>query len=773
MRFQLEELDVFFPYEYLYPEQFTYMCELKKVLDSERGHGLLEMPTGTGKTVCLLSLITAYQHEHPEMGKLIYCTRTVPEMEKCLAELKGLRAYRAAELAKDGYRVAQDNFLALCLSSRRNMCIHERVVTESDRERVDVECRKMTASWVRARAQQSSEVETCAFFEEWDRAGTDAAMPNGVFDCEDIKALGRERGWCPYFVARHAITHANVIVYNYQYMLDPKVAGMVTRELEAESVVVFDEGHNIDNICIEALSVELDARKLERAQRCASKLGKRVEELRASDAQRVQAEYERLVKGLADSGALGVRAAQLADPQLGASPVLPRDVLDEAVPGNVRRAEHFLRLVRVVIQHLKKRVTETGSVQVETPAAFLLNLEQKTALDSKPLQFFYARLNALMRTVEVADLDDYAALGEVADFATLVATYQDGFAVVLDPFFRGATGIPEPKLELSCLDASLAIKPVFERFASVIITSGTLSPLDLYPKLLNFTPAVQISLQMSVFRPCILPLVVTKGADQLAMSTRFESREEASVVRNYGALLVDVAAHVPDGVVAFFTSYQYMEQTVAAWDETGVLRQILKHKLLFIETKDVVETTLALENFRRACDCGRGALFLSIARGKVAEGIDFDRHYGRCVLNIGVPYQYTQSHVLRTRLDYLLTRFQIREADFLTFDAMRQTAQCIGRVIRSKTDYGIVILADARFARNDKRSKLPGWVLQFMQPSHLNLSTDAALGVLRNFLRQMAQPVNNADLRQMLLDYDGVKALVKSHTVSLPAPFVD
>jgi len=46
-----------------------------------------------------------------------------------------------------------------------------------------------------------------------------------------------------------------------------------------------------------------------------------------------------------------------------------------------------------------------------------------------------------------------------------------------------------------------------------------------------------------------------------------------------------------------------------------------------------VETTLALENFKRACDCGRGAVFFSVARGKVAEGIDFDRHYS-CVANV-------------------------------------------------------------------------------------------------------------------------------------------
>ena len=50
-----------------------------------------------------------------------------------------------------------------------------------------------------------------------------------------------------------------------------------------------------------------------------------------------------------------------------------------------------------------------------------------------------------------------------------------------------------------------------------------------------------------------------------------------------------------------------MEQVISAWDDLGVLRRVLDHKLLFIETKDVVETTLALANFRRACDARGGA----------------------------------------------------------------------------------------------------------------------------------------------------------------------
>ena len=84
-----------------------------------------------------------------------------------------------------------------------------------------------------------------------------------------------------------------------------------------------------------------------------------------------------------------------------------------------------LRMVRLVIQHLKTRL-ESSKVEGETPAAFLLQLEQKTALDSAPLKYFYSRLSTLKRTVEVADLDDYAALGEVADFSTLVVPTRTG-----------------------------------------------------------------------------------------------------------------------------------------------------------------------------------------------------------------------------------------------------------------------------------------------------------------------------------------------------------
>lgn len=100
------------------------------------------------------------------------------------------------------------------------------------------------------------------------------------------------------------ILHANIVVYSYHYLLDPKIADLVSKELAKSSVVVFDEAHNIgefkneiaarmhcvaiasvlpvfcvicllvtsppphpaDNVCIDSMSVNITRRTLDRCQ---------------------------------------------------------------------------------------------------------------------------------------------------------------------------------------------------------------------------------------------------------------------------------------------------------------------------------------------------------------------------------------------------------------------------------------------------------------------------------------------------------------------------
>lgn len=294
MRLRIDDLEVFFPFERMYLEQYQYMRSIKQALDAE-GHALLEMPTGTGKTVCLLSLITSYQYANPGAGKLVYCTRTVPEMNAVMEELGTVLAYRAKELGLDqaqlnnipvsssgslkrsntsissmdiedsvsavkakqsvqsstdqhqteegggrinkkrkykrrnpnlgpihnqGYGAGGSGSLALCLSSRRNMCIHERVIKESDREAVDSACRSMTASWVQEKARANpGSIETCEYYDNFQAAGEATSIPSGIYDLEELKEWGKGKGWCPYYLTRQAINHANILVFNYQYMV--------------------------------------------------------------------------------------------------------------------------------------------------------------------------------------------------------------------------------------------------------------------------------------------------------------------------------------------------------------------------------------------------------------------------------------------------------------------------------------------------------------------------------------------------------------------------
>lgn len=730
MKLDIESLDVIFPYEKVYPEQVQYMTDIKKTLDIG-GNCILEMPSGTGKTVSLLSVTIAYQMSKPEHRKIVYCSRTMSEIEKALAELRNLMDYRAKVL---GYR---EDFRGLGLTSRKNLCLHPEVRKERKGAVVDEKCRNMTNGIMKSKLLAGdTNAKLCEYHENLYDLEPQNLIPTGVYTFADLVEYCESVKTCPYFTVRRMMPFCNIIIYSYHYLLDPKISERVSKELSKDAIVIFDEAHNIDNVCIESLSVDLTQESLKKAARGASALGRAVEEVKKTDSKKLQLEYEKLVEGLRQA------ETERAEDDFMSNPVLSEDIINEAIPGNIRKAEHFVAFLKRFIEYLKTRMKALNVIS-ETPISFLKHLKELTYIEKKPLGFATERLNSLVRTLELTDIEDFVSLKEIVTFATLLATYEEGFVLILEPFETEGSTVPNPILHFSCLDASIAMKPVFERFGSVIITSGTISPLDMYPRMLNFDTVIQESYTMTLSRRSFLPLVVTKGSDQVAISSRFEIRNDPSIVRNYGNLLIEFSKITPDGLVVFFPSYLYMESIISSWQAMGILDEVWKYKLILVETPDSQETSLALETFRTACCNGRGAIMFSVARGKVSEGIDFDHHYGRAVLMIGVPFQYTESRILKARLEFMRENFHIRENDFLSFDAMRHAAQCLGRVLRGKDDYGIMVLADRRFAR--KRNQLPKWISQAILDGDINMSIDMAVAASKKFLRTMAQPSDSED----------------------------
>lgn len=183
----------------------------------------------------------------------------------------------------------------------------------------------------------------------------------------------------------------------------------------------------------------------------------------------------------------------------------------------------------------------------EGPLSFLFGFERESLIEGDVLKHFHSRLKALLLALQITDLESLTPLTLVADFCTLIGTYwyvtsnftfhypsketafqgvmayypifdvvyvavggympnvtgaacalRDGFIVIVDPYPE-VCGLYDPLLQLCCLDASLAMRQVLSNFKSVILTSGTISPLELYPKLLNFV--VSIKAQSSVLDP--------------------------------------------------------------------------------------------------------------------------------------------------------------------------------------------------------------------------------------------------------------------------------
>lgn len=124
------------------------------------------------KSLYINSVSFFFTQQYPEQHrKFIYCSRTVPEIDKALAELKNLMAYRE----KCGL---VEDFFGVGLTSRKNLCLNPTVAKEKKGKVVDSKCRNLTASWVRAKAAKSKasvqdddamevddQVQLCNFYE--------------------------------------------------------------------------------------------------------------------------------------------------------------------------------------------------------------------------------------------------------------------------------------------------------------------------------------------------------------------------------------------------------------------------------------------------------------------------------------------------------------------------------------------------------------------------------------------------------------------------------
>lgn len=213
---------------------------------------------------------------------------------------------------------------------------------------------------------------------------------------------------------------------------------------------------------------------------------------------------------------------------------------------------------------------------------------------------------------------------------------------------------------------------------------------------------------------------------------------------------------IPDGVVAFFPSYDYLDRVLNVWKkpvsndntQTTILSLIEKKKPVLYETREPNTGTDELlqdytkiiqdksSNASKGTTSKGGALLLSVVGGKLSEGINFSDTLGRAVIMVGLPFPNIRSAVWQAKIQHVEQKTLARLSsepqaetkseesqksaakaagrDFYENACMRAVNQCIGRAIRHQNDYAAIILLDRRYELLRIQNKLPAWIRQSM-----------------------------------------------------------
>jgi DNA excision repair protein ERCC-2 len=127
---------------------------------------------------------------------------------------------------------------------------------------------------------------------------------------------------------------------------------------------------------------------------------------------------------------------------------LPHDILKEAVPGNIRKAERFLAALWRLVGFLDQRL-ETENVVNERPVSFAESIYFLTGIDKIMLRLLYDRLQSLLITLEITDTDEFMHIQKICDFATLIGTYTRGFSIIIEPYDDRMPNIRDPVIQVS------------------------------------------------------------------------------------------------------------------------------------------------------------------------------------------------------------------------------------------------------------------------------------------------------------------------------------
>ncbi|XP_068652271.1 regulator of telomere elongation helicase 1 homolog [Aristolochia californica] len=684
--YKIRGINVDFPFE-AYDCQIVYM---EKVIQSlqEKSNALLESPTGTGKTLCLLCATLAWrkslggfstgkrrksvgmtanisssQEDKKNLPTIIYSSRTHGQLQQVIRELK-----------RSTYRPKM-----VVLGSREQMCIHKKVET------------------LQGRAQNSACQSLCKSRKCFhhtlvsDFIKNNPSLGNEPVDIEDLVNMGRNKGPCPYYVSRELHKVVDILFAPYNYLIDRGNRRSLSGIDWSNTILIFDEAHNLESICADAASFDLPTSHLlaciDEAEQC---------------------EHLSNAKGI--YGNVDNKSFEL---------------------NNFAMLRAFLvgldkRIMMVPIESKELGFTRPGAYIYELFADISAKVQKvNIAIDEAMLLLEDAARSTVCRLEGMKNILDIVFREDDKSHAKYYKVHvQEAQASSTDAFRGKKSRI----LSWWCFNPGIAMEE-FGKLGvpSVIVTSGTLSPM------VSFALELNLEFPVRLENPHVIPSdqawvgVVPTGPSGRSLNSSFRNRDSLEYKQELGNAIVNFARIVPNGLLVFFPSYYLMDKCIECWKNMGhasstnsstIWDRICKHKQPVIEPKQSALFPYSIEDFKAKLNDSStsGAIFLAVCRGKVSEGLDFADHAGRAVVVTGIPFANRYDSKIRLKREYLDQRAQQKEFEVLTGDkwysqqAARAVNQSVGRVIRHRHDYGAIIFCDERFASQSYQDQMSLWI---------------------------------------------------------------
>ena len=247
--------------------------------------------------------------------------------------------------------------------------------------------------------------------------------------------------------------------------------------------------------------------------------------------------------------------------------------------------------------------------------------------------------------------------------------------------------------KIFCLDPAPMLAGPLERSRSTIFFSATLLPLDYFTKLLTGDVDHPRRIFQSPFPVENVSLLIHNG-----ISTKYEKRADSYAA--ISSVIEAICTAHRGNYLVFFPSYAYL----SAVHER--LKEILPEKQLLLQDRGMTED--ARETFLSRFSEGNQETLVGLAvmGGVFGEGIDLvgERLIGTVVVGVGVPQVCLERDLIKAYFDQQNTN---GFAYAYQYPGFNRVLQATGRVIRTETDRGVIVLIDERFSHARYRRLFP------------------------------------------------------------------